>query len=340
MDTTLLRTRPGCQSGEQFVQCDHLLAAGAESADAEAGAEGVSVLAASLPEKAGFAVGALVAAERWLTCAAGSADALHQALARAHAPLTCCLSLAVCDQAGSEASMAARQWHEALALRARGMRCEPTAASASLWTVLSRRPFGLSFWSQHVIGGRYIADFYCPAARLAIEVHEGAQVDRTAQDQQRRAVMDEFGIRVLRLDSVTVLAGHERAIARVLAAACRPRAVEAQRCFEQATRRGEAVPARRGEPRERQFGAPAKLRYRCTWCLADFIAEVVPAPSCRRCHVSVLVPVCCRCAFRRCDKPGGMCGPCTAVAVVARSAVGTPAEHVNRNSRHRVRKVL
>ena len=37
---------------------------------------------------AGDPASALVDVERWLTCAAGSADALHQALDQAHATLT------------------------------------------------------------------------------------------------------------------------------------------------------------------------------------------------------------------------------------------------------------
>ena len=50
--------------------------------------------------------------------------------------------------------------------------------------------------------GGYIADFYCHAARLVVEVdgrtHEGEQIDH---DRARDAWMQERGIRILRVQA-------------------------------------------------------------------------------------------------------------------------------------------
>lgn len=87
--------------------------------------------------------------------------------------------------------MQGSDWQQTLLRRAEGMRVNPTRAEATLWSELRRRPGGM-FWSQHVIGSRYIADFYCPAARLVVEVDGDSHVDRAAEDRRRDNVMHEY----------------------------------------------------------------------------------------------------------------------------------------------------
>lgn len=93
----------------------------------------------------------------------------------------------------------ASEWQQTLRERAEGMRRNPTRAEAALWRNLRRRPGDMFFWTQHVIGSRYIADFYCPAARLVIEVDGDSHADRAAEDRRRDDVMHEYGFRVMRL---------------------------------------------------------------------------------------------------------------------------------------------
>jgi very-short-patch-repair endonuclease len=65
---------------------------------------------------------------------------------------------------------------------------------------------GLRFRRQHPIGD-YILDFYCPSARLAVEV-DGAAHDSPAQaqrDLRRQSWLNERGIRVLRFLAADVL---------------------------------------------------------------------------------------------------------------------------------------
>jgi len=57
---------------------------------------------------------------------------------------------------------------------------------ARLWQVLRERPGGIKFRRQHPVGP-YIVDFYCPAARLAVEVDGEAHGmgDNPARDEDR-----------------------------------------------------------------------------------------------------------------------------------------------------------
>jgi very-short-patch-repair endonuclease len=233
------------------------------------------------------------------------------------------------------------EWQQTLRERADHMRKCPTRAEATLYERLGRRPGGLFFWTQHVIGNRYIADFYCPAARLVIEVDGDSHDSRAVQDRQRDDVMYEFGFRVMRLSNVSVLADPDAAVARILEAADDPHLLDAQRRHEEGRRRAERLLAeQQNRIRQRPLVQSIKARFRCTWCLADFVTAVAPSPRCRRCLDSELVPVCVRCAFRKCSEPRGMCRTCMEASLIARGAVGTPMEHVNRNGRHRVRKVF
>ena len=52
--------------------------------------------------------------------------------------------------------------------KARKLRRAMSPPEAILWNVLRTRPADLTFRRQHPVG-RYILDFYCPGARLAIE---------------------------------------------------------------------------------------------------------------------------------------------------------------------------
>ena len=59
--------------------------------------------------------------------------------------------------------------------RARTLRSEMTLPEGVLWRELRKRPKGLKFRRQHP-AGIYVLDFYCAAARLAVEV-DGAVHD-------------------------------------------------------------------------------------------------------------------------------------------------------------------
>src|SRR6266513_4263664 len=84
--------------------------------------------------------------------------------------------------------------------RARLLRKKTTDAERILWRHLRNRNFaGYKFRRQHPFDP-YILDFYCPAARLAIELDGGGHSYRTNQirDRTRSEFLARRGITVLR----------------------------------------------------------------------------------------------------------------------------------------------
>ncbi len=89
---------------------------------------------------------------------------------------------------------------------ARQLRKQPTDAERRLWQRLRRNQLGVRFHRQRPLG-RYIVDFYCPAARLVIEIDGSQHFDTKGrqQDQVRDAALAQRGLRVLRFDNREVL---------------------------------------------------------------------------------------------------------------------------------------
>lgn len=94
---------------------------------------------------------------------------------------------------------------------ARQLRREQTDAERLLWSLLrDRRLAGLKFRRQHPVEP-YIVDFYCHAARLAIELDGGQhnEPDERAKDSKRSAFLEKRGIRILRFWNNDVLQNTE-----------------------------------------------------------------------------------------------------------------------------------
>lgn len=102
----------------------------------------------------------------------------------------------------------------------RWLRTHGTPAEAYLWPHLKNGQTGYRFRRQHGIG-RYIVDFYCHAARLAVELDGGIH-DRPGQaayDAERTAVLASLGVRAIRFSNRDVLAD-PCAVAVAIAEAC------------------------------------------------------------------------------------------------------------------------
>ena len=93
-----------------------------------------------------------------------------------------------------------RSTTNATVAKARALRREMTRPEARLWQVLRTRPEGLKFRRHHPIGP-FVLDFYCPAAKLAIEVDGCAHDmgDNPARDRRRDRWLQEKGLRMLRI---------------------------------------------------------------------------------------------------------------------------------------------
>jgi len=88
---------------------------------------------------------------------------------------------------------------------AREKRREPTPAEAALWQLLRGRSLGgYKFRRQHPIG-RCIVDFYCPKARLVIEVDGEIHQRTVEEDAQRQAELEALKLRVIRFTNDEVL---------------------------------------------------------------------------------------------------------------------------------------
>jgi very-short-patch-repair endonuclease len=110
---------------------------------------------------------------------------------------------------------------------ARRFRQELTDAEARLWVRIKGKPEGVHFRKQHPVG-IYILDFYCAAARLAIEVegqiHNVPEI--AAQDEIRFRWLEAHGFEVMRLTGADVMGDPDEAAQGVV---LRAQALIAQR---------------------------------------------------------------------------------------------------------------
>jgi very-short-patch-repair endonuclease len=89
---------------------------------------------------------------------------------------------------------------------ARRLRREMSLPEVILWQLLRKKPLGVKFRRQHPIGS-YVADFYCDAADLIIEIDGIAHNmgDRPERDGKRDVWLRSNGKQVLRIPATDVL---------------------------------------------------------------------------------------------------------------------------------------
>jgi very-short-patch-repair endonuclease len=82
--------------------------------------------------------------------------------------------------------------------RAKTLRRTMTQPERAMWALFRRNQHGLHFRRQHPIRP-YVLDFYCPEARLCIELDGPVHDERAPQDARRDFwLSSKEGIRVLR----------------------------------------------------------------------------------------------------------------------------------------------
>jgi very-short-patch-repair endonuclease len=90
---------------------------------------------------------------------------------------------------------------------ARNLRLTQTETEALLWQELrNRRLGGLKFRRQHAIG-RYVLDFYCDDARLALEIDGGIHLDpeQQARDRTRQTELESQDLAFVRVSAEDVV---------------------------------------------------------------------------------------------------------------------------------------
>lgn len=94
--------------------------------------------------------------------------------------------------------------------KARQLRANMTLPEVLLWKLLQKEPDGVKFRRQHQVDIYYL-DFYCPKAKVAIEVdgmvHDMG--DNPEWDVQRDSKIREFGIEIMRIPATDVLRSPE-----------------------------------------------------------------------------------------------------------------------------------
>ena len=99
------------------------------------------------------------------------------------------------------------QYRRSLKASARSLRTRMTDAEQMLWQRVCRKQMhGVQFYRQKPLLA-YIVDFYCPAAKLVVELDGSQHAESTylAKDQTRDAALAGLGLRVVRFDNRQVL---------------------------------------------------------------------------------------------------------------------------------------
>ena len=88
--------------------------------------------------------------------------------------------------------------------RASQLRKDMTPAEVLLWERLKGKQIcGVRFRRQHPIS-RYIADFYCHAARLVVELDGKIHLAKKENDKERTKEIEELGIQIIRFKNEEV----------------------------------------------------------------------------------------------------------------------------------------
>ena len=99
----------------------------------------------------------------------------------------------------------------------RELRTHMTDAEKALWMKLRRKQCkDYQFYRQKIVGD-YIVDFYCPRARLIIEVDGGQHhgLEERAQDRVRDRYLRDKGFAVLRFSDREVLIERESVLEKI-----------------------------------------------------------------------------------------------------------------------------
>jgi very-short-patch-repair endonuclease len=109
-------------------------------------------------------------------------------------------------------------YYRKLKIRSRKLRSSMTDAEISLWSKLRRKQlYGLQFYRQKPVGN-YIVDFYCPAAKLVIEIDGGQHYTERgqAQDYKRDAFLKDMGLSVLRFSNFDALGNIDGVVTEIV----------------------------------------------------------------------------------------------------------------------------
>ena len=100
---------------------------------------------------------------------------------------------------------------------ARNLRKNMTDAERRLWSKIRRKQLkNFQFYRQKNIGD-FIVDFYCPGAKLIVEVDGGQHYSKEniLQDEARDEFMNDLGFKVLRFSNSDVFKNMEGVVKEI-----------------------------------------------------------------------------------------------------------------------------
>jgi very-short-patch-repair endonuclease len=89
-----------------------------------------------------------------------------------------------------------------------------------LWGELRGRRLGGWKWRRQAPIGPFIVDFYCPPARLVVELDGSQHLDQVEYDQRRTRYLERGGLQVIRFTSDNIWGGGLDYACRTILAAC------------------------------------------------------------------------------------------------------------------------
>ena len=98
------------------------------------------------------------------------------------------------------------------------LRVNMTEAERLLWEKIRGKQLkGYQFYRQKTIGNNSIVDFYCPKAKLVIELDGGQHYssEGKAKDRERDGYMKGIGLRVLRFSDKEVFENTQGVLERI-----------------------------------------------------------------------------------------------------------------------------
>jgi very-short-patch-repair endonuclease len=101
--------------------------------------------------------------------------------------------------------------------RSRQLRGDLTKAERLLWSKIRMRQIEECWFYRQKPIGKYVADFYCPRAKLVIEVDGGQHFakEKVEYDRIRDEYMGSLGLKVLRFNNVEVMKNIEGVVERI-----------------------------------------------------------------------------------------------------------------------------
>ena len=104
--------------------------------------------------------------------------------------------------------------------RARSLRANQTDSEARLWGELRGRKLHGWKWRRQAPIGPFIVDFFCPAARLVVELDGSHHLDQVEYDGRRTRYLEQRGLRVVRFESELIWGGGLWFVLQTISEAC------------------------------------------------------------------------------------------------------------------------